>query len=111
MSKQDPSVSVISNGLFSNTRADSIIYGLVEVYHTNRKGALLGYNHHISIMGGASVTAIDLPNFDAIAYLKNSLLIQIKANFWPSKIQACGFGMSVDDVSNRFNDKQYIHYL
>ena len=60
--KQPPNIDSIKNCLVSNT-ISSVIRNLPgEVLHNNRKVTLVVYDNYLSILTGASATAIDTPN-------------------------------------------------
>ena len=68
MYKQDPNVYAIMNGIVSNTIDVFISNGLVEVFHTNITGTLVGSDHDLSILTGYSLAVIDMPNSDTVDY-------------------------------------------
>ena len=88
-------VATIWNGLVSNTIVFFVRIVIVEVSQTQIQDALVGFDHDLSILTGASTSDIDLHTDDFIYHLNETSLIQIYANYLLSMSQDQYFGISV----------------
>ena len=69
-------ITNVCNGLVSDTYFALISSGLVELFLTDTKVALVGLDHDLSILTEYSATSIDLRKDDVISHQKYTSLLQ-----------------------------------